>query len=171
MARTVPRDTSKIRRQRYGEGHFHGITAWCHLHQPRLALEKDRDRFVRLLEEVRIKFRFEVAGYVVLPDHVQFLMTDPAIDSAERSVTMLQQRYSRRFHVSARSDEQVWEKRFADEHLWTPDSVAARIRAMHEAPVRLGLAATPTEWLWSSARDYAGETSGVVDLAPIPALL
>ncbi len=154
--------SAKVAKQRFGKGHYHFITCWCYERQPKLELEKDRDRFVRLLEEVRVKFRFQVAGYVVLPEHVQFLMSDPEIDTAERSVAMLKQRYGRRFNVSARSTDQVWETAFTDQHVWEPEAITARLREMHEAPVRRGLVASATEWAWSSARDYAGEPGGVV---------
>ncbi len=111
--------------------------------------------FVQLLEVVRVKFRFGVAGYVVMPDHFQLLMTDPEIDTAANSMATLEQRYQRRYNNSVRETEPVWATPYADVNVWTPESVVGRLRLMHEAPVRRGLVASATEWVWSSAREYA----------------
>lgn len=146
----------------YGKGHLHLITCECHRRQPKLGVAKHRDVFVRLLEEVRVKFRFSVVGYVVMPTHFHLLMTEPTIDTVANSVEMLQQRYRRRYNNSARSDEQVWETRYADGHVFGPDKTAARLSSMHAEPVQAKLAKTPTEWEWSSARAYAGEAEGIV---------
>jgi len=146
----------------YGKGHLHLITSECYQKQARLGIEKHRDVFVRLLEEVRVKFRFTVAGYVVMPTYFQLLMAEPSIDTVANSVEMLQQRYRRRYNNSARSDAQVWETRYADTHVYGPERTDARLTAMHQAPVKAGLVATPAEWEWSSARFYAGLPDGVV---------
>ncbi len=152
----------KIKSHVYGKGHLHLITCNCYQKQPRLGIEKHRDVFVRLLEEVRVKFRFSVVGYVVMPGSFHLLMTEPAIDTVANSVETLQQRYRRRYNNSARSDAQVWETRYADTHVYGPERTAARLAFMHREPVKAGLAETPTEWEWSSARFYAGQPDGVV---------
>lgn len=153
---------SKIKSPVYGKGHLHFLTCGCYQKQPRLGIEKHRDIFVRLLEEVRVKFRFAVVGYIVMPGSFHLLMTEPSIDTVANSVEMLQQRYRRRYNNSARSDAQVWETRYADTHVYGPERTAARLAFMHQEPVKAGLVQTPTEWEWSSARFYAGQPDGVV---------
>ncbi|MBW4027763.1 MAG: hypothetical protein HIU93_10205 [Acidobacteria bacterium] len=146
----------------YGKGHLHLITCTSFERQPRLGLEKHRDVFARLLEEVRVKFRFGIVGYVVMPDHFRLLMREPEIDTAANSVEMIEQRYRRRYNNSARSVEQVWEKRHSDEHVFGVEMIAARLASMHQEPVRAGLVETATDWKWSSARFYAGLPEGVI---------
>jgi len=146
----------------YGKGHLHLVTCPCYRKQPKLGLEKHRNVFVRLLEELRVKFRFSVVGYVVMPDHFRLLMAEPAVDTAANSIEMLQQRYQRRYNASARSTEQVWESRYSDMHLFEPERIAAQLELMHQEPVKAGLVAKATDWEWSSARSYAGLPEGVV---------
>ncbi|HEV2272921.1 MAG TPA: hypothetical protein VGR96_02075 [Acidobacteriaceae bacterium] len=146
----------------YGTGQLHFITCRCYLGQPKLGVEKHRDLFVQLLEELRVKFRFKVAGYAVMPSHFDLLMTEPGVDTAENAINMLRKRYGRRYNTSARSDEQVWETRYADTHVFDPERVQERLAFMHQEPVKAGLAETSTDWLWSSARAYAGMEEGVV---------
>lgn len=152
----------KMKSPVYGKGHLHLIVCECHRKQPKLGVEKHRDVFVRILEEVRVKFRFAVVGYVVMPTHFQLLMTEPSIDTVANSVETLQQRYRRRYNNSVRSDEQVWETRYADGHVFGPEKTEARLSSMHREPVKASLVASATDWEWSSARAYAGLPEGVV---------
>jgi putative transposase len=140
----------------YGKGHLHLITCTCYQKQPKLEMEKHRDVFVRLLEELRVKFRFGVTGYIVMPDHFSLLMVEPAIDTAANSIDMLRQRYQRRYNNSARSVEQVWESRYSDVHVQGAERIETQLNFMHQQPVKAGLAESAIEWEWSSARYYAG---------------
>ena len=159
----------KFREAVYGKCHLHLIACTCYQKQPKLAEEKHRDVFVRLLEELRVKFRFAVVGYVVMPDHFRLLMREPEIDTAANAVAMLQARYRRRYNTSARSDEQVWETRFSDTHIVGADAIAATLAAMHAEPVKAGLVSSSEEWKWSSALAYAGLPEGVVTVEQVPA--
>jgi REP element-mobilizing transposase RayT len=159
----------KFREAVYGKGHLHLITCTCFQKLPKLGEEKHRDVFVRLMEELRVKFRFAIVGYVVMPDHFRLLMREPEIDTAANAVETLQARYRRRYNNSARSDEQVWENRFSDTHIVGAEAVAATLASMHAEPVKAGLALNPEEWEWSSARAYAGLPEGVVTVEQFPA--
>jgi putative transposase len=141
----------KGQKQVYGKGELHFITMTCYGHQTKLGVEKHRDLFVQLLEEVRGTFGFRVAGYVVMPDHVHLLITEPERDTAAEAMAMLRQRYGRRYNTSARSTEQVWETKYQDTHVFTPERIEERLRFMHEQPVKAGLVGSAAEWAWSSA--------------------
>ncbi len=158
----------KFREAVYGKGQLHLVTCTCYQKQPKLAEEKHRDVFVRLMEELRVKFRFAIVGYVVMPDHFRLLMREPEIDTAANAVEMLEGRYRRRYNSSARSDEQVWESRFTDTHIVGADAVAATLASMHAEPVKAGLAGSAEEWRWSSALAYAGLPEGVVTVERVP---
>jgi putative transposase len=153
---------AKSREPVYGKGHLHLITCTCYQKQHKLGLEKHRNVFARLLEELRVKFRFGVAGYVVMPDHFRLLMAEPSVDTAANSIATLQQRYQRRYNASARSTEQVWESKYSDVHVLGRERIEAQLTLMHQEPVKAGLVDNATDWEWSSARSYAGLPEGVV---------
>jgi putative transposase len=44
---------------------------------PFLASLRARDLFLRVLEQVRRRYQFTVAGYVVMPEHVHLLLSEP----------------------------------------------------------------------------------------------
>ncbi|MGC2160681.1 MAG: transposase [Silvibacterium sp.] len=153
---------SKSREPVYGKGHLHLITCTCYQKQLKLEQEKHRNVFARILEEVRVKFYFKVAGYVVMPDHFRLLMVEPAVDTAANSIEVLQQRYQRRYNASARSTDPVWEHHYSDLHVFGAGKIAAQLEAMHQEPVKAALAESATDWEWSSARFYAGMPDGIV---------
>lgn len=152
----------KRREAVYGKGHLHLIACSFFQKLPKLAEEKHRDVLVRLMEEMRVKFRFAVIGYVVMPDHFRLLMREPEIDTAAHAVETLQARYRRRYNTSARLAEQVWESRRSDTHIVGAEALAASLAFMHAEPVKAGLVSSCEEWEWSSARAYAGLPEGIV---------
>ena len=156
----------KARRSVLGKGELHFITCDSYRRLPKLGVEKHRALFCQLLEELRVKFRFEVVGYLVMPTAIQVLISEPERDSAERVMQALRQRYQRRYNVSARSEEPAWEKSLSDTHVVNPDHILACLGTMHQAPVKAGLVGATTDWEWSSARRYAGLPEGVVTVEP-----
>ncbi len=46
----------------------------------------------------------------------------------------------------------------------TPSEMWREIEYCHQNPVKRGLVASPTDWPWSSARWYAGDRTGPIDI-------
>src|SRR5205807_6203137 len=67
---------SRLRRI-YGLGDFHFITGSCYRRQPLLGTRHAREVFLRIFEQVRRKYKFEVVGYVVMPEHFHILIGEP----------------------------------------------------------------------------------------------
>jgi REP element-mobilizing transposase RayT len=86
--------TNKLER-RYGHGHLHFITCSCYRRQRFLGTARKRDVFLRVLDEVRAKYQFYVVGYVVMPEHVHLLISEPKIGTPSTVTQVLKQRVSR----------------------------------------------------------------------------
>jgi putative transposase len=61
----------------YGQDHLHYLTCSCYHRQPWLASAARRDLFANILEETRQRYRFVVVGYVLMPDHIHLLLSEP----------------------------------------------------------------------------------------------
>ena len=61
----------------YGQGHLHFITFSCYRRLPLLKTERARDMFVEELGKVRDEMEFHLIGYVVMPEHVHLLLSEP----------------------------------------------------------------------------------------------
>jgi len=55
----------------------HFVTMSCDHRQPRFSAPATCDFFLRCLEEMRRRFRMRIYGYVVMPEHVHLLVSEP----------------------------------------------------------------------------------------------
>ena len=156
----------------YGEHDLHFITTSCHKRQPLLATPRRRDCFLRVLEEVRAEFRFLVAGYVVMPEHVHLLISEPEVSDPSHVMQVLKQRVAKRLRPRRRSRLQsdlfpeephhFWQKRFYDFNVFSRRKMVEKLKYMHRNPVKRGLVPSPDLWKWSSFRFYYYEEPGCV---------
>jgi putative transposase len=58
-------------------GCFHFLTFSCYRRLPYLGTARSRGLFERSLEVMRLRYNFVVAGYVVMPEHVHLLVSEP----------------------------------------------------------------------------------------------
>src|ERR1700690_959519 len=59
-------------------GHSHFVTFSCRHRQPYFSTAELFDLFVQCLEDMRVRFDVRVYGYVVMPEHVHLLLSEPA---------------------------------------------------------------------------------------------
>src|SRR5271157_3653367 len=68
-------------------GNLHFITFSCYRRQPFLDTARARQVFERSLEQTRRSYRFYVIGYVVMPEHVHLLVSEPERATLARAVS------------------------------------------------------------------------------------
>jgi putative transposase len=81
--------------RRYGLGHLHFITSSCYRRKPLLATPRARDLFLKILAQVRDRYDFALLGYVVMPDHIHLLISEPTVGNPSDVMKALKQRVSR----------------------------------------------------------------------------
>ncbi|MGA7572873.1 MAG: transposase [Terriglobales bacterium] len=65
-------------RRFHESGQCHFVTFSCYRRCPYFATVEVFDLFVRCLEDMRLRFDVSVYGYVVMPEHVHLLLSEPA---------------------------------------------------------------------------------------------
>ena len=83
-------------RRRYGLGHLHCITCSCYRRLPLFCSARAKNLFVKILAEVRDRYGFALLGYVVMPNHIHLLISEPAKGTPSSVMQVLKQRVSRR---------------------------------------------------------------------------
>ena len=161
----------------YGHGFLHFITFSCYRRLPLLQQESRRDSFLRILEQVRKRYRFVVVGYVVMPEHVHLLFSEPERGNPGTVIQVLKQRFARVVLRDLRhrrvpqqgslwnqplTQAHVWQARFYDFVVYTKKKRMEKLRYMHRNPVERGLVLEPEQWGWSSFRHYACDERGPV---------
>jgi REP element-mobilizing transposase RayT len=64
-------------RRFYGGNDLHFLTFSCYRRRPLFRNEAYCDLFLKILDRVRRRYRFVVLGYVVMPEHVHLLVSEP----------------------------------------------------------------------------------------------
>ena len=149
----------------YGRGHLHFITFSCYRRLPLLKSVRARDIFVRELGEARDEMGFLLIGYVVMPEHVHLLMSEPKSGTPSTVLQKLKLRVARRLRkrkkpVSAGQMElfaetreplpAFWQPRFHDFNVYSEWKKLEKLKYMHANPVKRGLVSHPKDWPWSS---------------------
>ena len=82
----------------YGGHDLHFITCRCYQRRPELESGGRRDLFLRVLERARQKYRFVVAGYVVMPEHFHLLITEPEVGDPSVVMKVVKERFTKLLH-------------------------------------------------------------------------
>ena len=179
-------------KRHYGQGDLHFITFCCYHRRRYLETVHARNLFLKTLGEVRGKYQFRLIGYVVMPEHVHLLISEPKKGNVSRVLQVLKQRVSRamrgkkrrvssgqlslKFEDAMKDDRRFWQRRFYDFNVWsdakrkekldffTRDRKAVN---MHANPVMEGLVKHPREWPWSSFSFYAKDEPGLIRIDPV----
>jgi len=167
----------------YGQDHLHYLTCTCYHRHPWLASAGRRDLFSQILEEVRQRYGFVLVGYVVMPEHIHLLISEPERGTPSTVMQVLKQRYARRVmrkkpwkkkpsaaqgELWPDKEEHIWQRRFYDFNVWSARKRIEKLRYMHRNPVKRGLVLEPDQWEWSSFRSYAYREQGKVKVNQWP---
>jgi putative transposase len=165
--------------RRYGLRHLHFITCSCYRRLPLFASARAKTLFVKIIGEVRDRYSFALAGYVVMPNHIHLLIGEPAKGTPSTVMQVLKQRVSRRLRRRPRKKSsshqlalpfpqrneslpQFWQPRFYDFNVWSQSKFVEKLQYMHMNPVKRKLVTHPKDWPWSSFSFYSNEETGLV---------
>jgi len=103
----------------YGTGALHFITWSCYQRRRLLGDPARRDLVLAVLELMRVRYRFAVIGYVVMPEHVHLLITEPLIGDPSKIIQAVKLSVSRRLAIGGEFCGRFWQSRFYDFNLWS----------------------------------------------------
>src|ERR1700735_1886021 len=138
--------------RRYGQRHLHFITCSCYRRRPLLGTARKRNVFLKILDEVRERYRFSLVGYVVMPEHIHLLISEPKVGNTSTGMQALKQRVARSLRRKSRRrnpnqlplwlDERgamprsFWQRRFYDFNVWSGKKRIEKLNYMHMNPVK-----------------------------------
>jgi putative transposase len=126
-----------------------------------------QDAFLRALENVRIRFKFCVFGYVVMPEHVHLLLSEPDDNQLGRAIQLLKTEVSleaRKRGKRAIGDTPFWQARYYDHNVRNHQGFVTQLRYIHRNPVKRGLCLRPEDYRWSSFRAWG---RGEIDIVEV----
>jgi len=141
------------------------VTFSCYRRLPRLEDERLCHLFLECLDRTRAKYHFRVYGYVLMPEHVHLLVSEPEVATLAKAIQALKISVARRaISYRARDVTPLWQKRYYDHNVRNYESFVEKLRYIHRNPVKRGLVERPEDWNWSSFRHYATAAMGPVEI-------
>jgi len=184
----LPDGTVRKRRVNYNDpGHAHELTFPCFRRLPLLSKDRTQQWLVEALGAARRKWDIELWAYVIMPEHVHVLLcprpTEYDIAAIRKSI---KQSVARRAIRYLRASSPAWLERLLvteggrrfhrfwqagggyDRNICKAKTAWSAVHYIHANPVRRELAATETDWKWSSARWYVGLEDVVLPMDNCP---
>ena len=160
-----------------GQPHF--ITFSCFGRRPNFVSPAVYDLFLLCLERMRRHFEMRIYGYVVMPEHVHLLVSEPPRETLAEAMHYLKLSFSKRLrslricapgsplfwdNLGSQKVGTFWQKRYHDRNVRDAHEFSVKLRYLHRNPVKRGLVKDPRDWKWSSFRHYALREKGVVEI-------
>ena len=165
----MPRNLRRIT----GFGDLHFVTFCCYRRRALLRSAHAQNLAVRILEQIRQRYHFALAGYVLMPEHVHLLISESGELPVSRIIQIFKQRVSRNlrgrkrasrrqlalpFPQNERGPRRFWQRRYYDFNVYTRPKLKEKLHYIHGNPVRAKLVEHPGDWPWSSwCYYYRGE--------------
>jgi putative transposase len=175
-----------VRYHHTGQSHF--ITFCCYHRRALFISDPSRRVFESALERVRRSFRLRVYGYVVMPEHIHLLVSEPERTAPLKpksglngpptsqlepapglnepstladALKSLKQGVARRLIGDA---DHFWQKRYYDFNVRNHAQFVEKLHYIHWNPVKKGLCERPEDWPWSSFLHHATGGEGRVEI-------
>jgi putative transposase len=161
---------------------LHFITFSCYERRSLLGTVRARTLFLKTLGEVRNRCGSLLVGYVVMPEHVHLLLSEPRKGNLAQLVQVLKQRVSRAMRARKRRAKgqltlnfpnaagelrRFWQRRYYDFNVYSAKKWREKLEYMHANPIQRKLVAHPRDWPWSSWSFYARGEEGPLKIDPM----
>ncbi|NLI17180.1 MAG: hypothetical protein GX409_12930 [candidate division Zixibacteria bacterium] len=122
--------------------------------------ERAKEILVKQFIESRLKYKYRLLGYVIMPEHVHLVILPPDIMKLGLVVREIKSKMAREYfsteQKSTSGKNVFWQKRCYDHNCRNTESVKEKITYCHNNPVKRGLVSEPGEYKWSSYNWYMG---------------
>ena len=127
MRRIMPGGLKRYQQARQ----LHFLTFNCWRHAPNLGAPAARDLFEHTLERVRRWYGFYLNAYIVMPEHVHLLISEPERSTLAVVIQMLKQIVSRKSETA----QPFWQRRYYDFNVWSEKKFYEKMHYIHQNPV------------------------------------
>jgi len=114
------------------------------------------------IETANQKLPFKLEAFVILPDHIHWLMSLPENDSDYSTrIKLIKTSFTKSYLEgqneparNAKGEMRVWQSRFWEHWIRDEKDLSRHLDYIHFNPVKHGLVESPEQWINSSFRDY-----------------
>jgi putative transposase len=145
--------------RRHNLGHLHFITFSCHNRLPYLEAPKAKETLEQVIERTRSSHNFLLFAYILMPEHVHLLLSEPKTHSLSSTLRVIKGESSK---LLKGKRTQFWQPRYYDFNVFTTRKFKEKIQYIHRNSVTRSLVSRPEDYRWSSFNHYAaGKPSSI----------
>jgi putative transposase len=133
------------------------ITASNFQKQSLLQSHRMANLFIEVLHHYQKQNKYRLHEFVIMPNHFHLLLTPVSPVTIEKAVQFIKGAFSHRAKKELAFNGEIWQTSFYDRRVRDASEYARFRHYIHMNPVRRGLAATPEEFLHSSANSTLDE--------------
>jgi len=123
------------------------------------------------------RHKFKRLGYVVMPEHVRLIISEPEHSTPSKVLQVPRPEVSRAlrkrrkkssprlelaFVCTVGSAPAFWQRRLYDFNVWNSKKLREKLNYIHRNPVRRKLVSHPKDWPWSSWAHYGKGERGLI---------
>ncbi len=139
----------------------HGQDDWLSYHittrtidkQFYLASDVEKHRIVQALDFYRRKAFYRLFGFVVMSNHVHFIIQPLPGVSLSKTVRNIKA-WTSQNNQTKPTHQPLWERRYDDNRIRSSKELWSVLDYIHANPVRAGMASAPGAYQWSSIGNY-----------------
>jgi putative transposase len=148
-------------------GFPHHVTQRGNRRQETFFCDEDYQAYLDLMAEWCRKCRVDIWAWCLMPNHVHLIAVPQSEEGLARAIGEAHRRYTRRINFRQGWRGHLWQERFASFPMDETHLLAAA-RYVELNPVQAGLAKSPEEYRWSSARAHIeGKDDTLVKVTPL----
>ena len=136
-------------------GGIYHVTARGNRRQEIFTDDRDRIRFLALLDQVAVRFGWSGHAYCLMPNHFHLVVETPG-PTLSAGLQRLNGSYAQWFNWRHQKDGHLFQGRFHSVVVETDSHLLELSRYTVQNPVRARLCPSPIDWPWSSCRAILG---------------
>lgn len=148
-------------------GFPHHVTQRGNRRQKTFFCDEDYEAYLSLMAEWCRKFLVDIWAWCLMPNHVHLIAVPQSEEGLARAIGEAHRRYTRRVNFREGWRGHLWQERFASFPM-DENYLLAAARYVEMNPVLIGLARSPEDYRWSSARAHLeGKDDTLVKVGPL----
>ena len=120
--------------------------------------EYDKQKLIEVLQQCKEICGYQIYAYCFLGNHIHLLMKEGK-ESLEQIFKRIGARYVYYFNQKYKRVGHLFQDRFKSEPINNDSYLLTVLSYIHNNPVQAGVSKTPSEYQWSSYREYMGKNS------------
>ena len=165
---------SSVKRRIYdNELYAHFITTSCYNRRQVFTRTQAIEIFEWALASELKKYDAHLPSYIIMPEHVHFIVWFPKPRRLATFMKGLKQRSSKWIRKNlfdaiieewgpTAADDPIWQSKYYAFEIWSDEKLEEKLLYIHENPVRKEYCRRASDWKWSSARFYETKEVGNV---------